>query len=508
MSIHHELVSDEVKAGGRQVLSLAMDKFTHDPPQFNLKTLERAKEVVKAKMSVWSESKDWRRDCTDHEMINGIEGSEFKRIDLTTSCGAYWKWIAPPSSSGKSAYFDVTPHPETNKKDTYAFTIKDYNGEFIGKQLEEEVSKTLSELHAGIITPYVFIESLKDERRKLAKIYEASTRSFDIAPLHQLLAGRKLFGGFLAASMAHPVDNEISVGINMLGSDATGLRGRMNKHGGLLIAGDHKNWDGNCGDQIRTASCECINHGFYGKRNPSNRARMAWVKGTTHSYHLAANTLVAITTGMKSGLPTTSPENSVCNWLELLCAIIEIAEAKGCPRLTTQQLIDEVEFAIYGDDHLIALSARLRQYVDFFAMQEWFEEHGLVYTSATKNKEDEEAFTHIDNVSYLKRHFKHLPGTKFYTAPLDMTSITELLNWRRTKNDLSDEEYFKQAMENFHRELFHHGEETYNSYLDHVNDKLEIFRKENPELDPRVYRRQPNQYNDYLDLFLANFNVC
>jgi hypothetical protein len=254
------------------------------------------------------------------------------------------------------------------------------------------------------------------------------------------------------------------------------------------------------------AGLGCVNRWY--KDPEGAKARLAWLVSTIHSTHLACNTLVAVSTGVKSGLPTTSPLNSLFNWIELLAAIWEICAENGL-YLTVQELIDEVEIALYGDDHWIATSVRIQKHVTFYSVQAWFARRGLGYTDATKDSANEKEFMDIDEVVYLKRKMRKLEGTPFYTAPLELTSIHEMLNWRRVSREMTDDEVFKVNIDNLHRELFHHGASVYRKHLVHINDCLSDFRDEwaLKGNDVSVYADQPDRYSEMRTTFLAQFGV-
>jgi len=507
MTIRDEIVDEDVKAAGREVLSLSLDKFMHSVPMYDPRSLARAAAVVRCKMSTWGVSKNLKRILSKDEVLNGISGTMLKRIDLLTSCGVPYKFWVPPSCPGKTAYFKVTNAEQSVEKHHYAFSDRVYKGVNLGEKIEKDYDLRLEELMRGEITPYVFVETLKMERRKFAKLERAATRSFDIAPLDILLTGRALYGGWMAAAMEDPVNNEIAVGIDMMGPDATELRRRLNRFGGNVIAGDHKNWDGNASEQLGRVADEETNHWY--KATPKEAlARLAWTKSTFHSYHFAANTLLHVQTGMKSGLPTTSPRNSIMNWLLLLTAIIEVCEDEGV-FLTTDELLEEVELSVYGDDHVIALSPRLQLACNFFRIKDWFADHGLVYTDASKDDSLEKAFTPLAEASFLKRKFVPLVGTTLYTAALDLTSIHELLNWRKTSNDFTDEEVYAINMDNFHRELFNHGRPVYDQHVAHVNALLPAFREKRASegKDVAAFRDQPNRYDELLRDFVGKFGM-
>lgn len=506
LTINNDLVNPEIRAKGRQVMSLSMDKFGNKIPTYNPVAIKMATDAIDIVMSTWGAGLNLKRELTEEEMLNGVEGTRFERLDLSKSAGIPWKDYATPSKPGKKAYFNVVNADQCVEKQRYWFSGTERRIKEGKLSLQQEIHKTLEELYRLEITPYLFGETLKDERRSLQKVYDANTRTFDIAPLHILCIGRKLFGGWMAAAGMDPVNGEISVGIDMLGPDATALRERLNKFNGKCIAGDRKQFDGNCCEEIQLAGLGCVNRWY--KDPEGAKARLTWLVSTIHSTHLACNSLVAVSTGVKSGLPTTSPLNSLFNWIELLAAIWEICAENGL-YLTVQELIDEVEIALYGDDHWIATSVRIQEHVTFYSVQAWFARRGLGYTDASKDSAKEKEFMEIDEVVYLKRKMRQLEGTLFYTAPLELQSIHELLNWRRESREMTDDEVFKVNIDNFHRELFHHGASVYRKHLVHVNDCLGDFRDEWAQKgnDVGVYADQPDRYLELRATFLAQFGV-
>jgi hypothetical protein len=404
-----------------------------------------------------------RRILTEEEMLNGKPGV-YDRVDISTSPGLPWKLYRPQSMKGKRHLFDVL------ENDDYTWGTTSYNVRYAGKTQTivpgEELRKATYDLESRLKDPamdvegLVSYENLKQELLKMSKIETGTTRLFSCAPLHYNLLVRKYFGSWVAAMNAQPWGLPSSVGINPLGFDWTQLAQRLLTKGDYMIAGDYKQWDGKLLGSVMDAAVDVIND-WYAGTEEENLVRKRLIDYAIHTPTICQDGVYMKHQGLPSGIPITADINSLCNFLYMACVFQELKEKHGkcenCQDVKISQFNQLVECAFYGDDHILSVAAPARCYFTFNAIQKCFEEHGVTYTDALKTGGASPDFEPLSRVSYLKRGFRPFMGR--YSAPLDMTSIVENLNWVRKGN--VPEEVLPGQLDSAFTELFQHGKSVF-----------------------------------------------
>jgi len=291
----------------------------------------------------------------------------------------------------------------------------------------------------------------------------------------------------MGAMQQNCVDEPISVGINPTSLDWTALFNRLTKFGeDSIIAGDYANWDGKLMADVILKCVEAINR-WYGDCEQNQKARIALAISFIHTDILVLNTLVRKRSGMPSGVPVTAPLNSLCNWFYLLAAIVDILEQEKFEeqtgeKITPQFLIDNMEIAVYGDDHAIALATILRKYVNFQKLVNYFKNIGITYTDSQKRDHVDFDFENIFQITYLKRRFlRDAVAPRFIRAPLDLHSITDMIYWTKTSPAVPDMEVYKSRVKDFEDSLAQHEEATYDSYIEIYNKAVDIVHQNNPK---------------------------
>lgn len=327
--------------------------------------------------------------------------------------------------------------------------------------LPEEVEEMMIEIEdnarQGKRTPTIWTDTLKDERRPLAKVQEGKTRVFSAGPMCYTLVFRKYFLGFAAHCARNRVTNEIAVGTNPRSMDWHDIAERVQSKGKKVIAGDFSNFDGTLVSEILWATLDIINR-FYddGPENAFIR-EVLWTE-IVNSVHVFDNSVYIWTHSQPSGCPLTAIINSIYNSLSMryvwmITVPVEYQNMKS--------FNEHVAMISYGDDNLVNIAEALIKYFNQITIARGYTTLGMTYTDEAKSGELVEHRS-IEEVSFLKRTFLR-DGTASYRAPLALDTILEMVNWVR--GDLDNEEKTRENMETAAEELSLHPDCVFNEWI-------------------------------------------
>lgn len=394
-----------------------------------------------------------KRILTEDEVLNGVEG-EYVSLNVHTSAGMPQRTYS--KLPGKTGFFDRV---EVNSMQRLRWGTSEAALRF---KADYEAYEAM--LKDGTIPFTVLLEQLKDETLKRDKIAKAKTRTFEVFPGPLALIWRKYFGAFCAANQAVCTEKPISVGINAHSIQWKYLYDRLSKFGGDVIAGDYQAWDKRLTGQAIMDGVGLINE-WYNDGPVNARVREALAYMIIHSNVLIGRRLYETHQGMPSGVPVTAVLNSVCNGLYLISAIFSILKEEGVD-IEPMELLKHMEMALYGDDHILALSKFLSKHVTFAKVAKHFRDRGVGYTDSGKTGREDFDHEKLEEVTYLKRTF-HVEGTRVY-APLDKISVEDCLNWVKPVAGRSDFAILEECYETLAIESHLHGRE----YFDALKDKL------------------------------------
>lgn len=461
-------VSEEAKAGEEPLIKSFKQMYN---PAVDIKPhiLRRAHLAIAAVLSFIKPTLQLRRRLlSEDEVLNGADGV-YPALNVHTSAGMPQRTYAP-GSPGKTAFF----RRDINGKLAWADSKQ-------AARFKADYETYEAQLRTGVI-PFVFVcETLKDETLKLQKIKDAKTRTFEVFPGPLAMLYRKYFGAFNAALQADCVQSPVSVGINAHSVDWQFLYNRLNRFGGKVIAGDYVAWDKRLCGQVIMESIDSVNEWYLQvleectddleqlrqEIEDDNEVRILLGQILCNTYIVVMDILYRTSQGMPSGVPVTSPLNSIANWHYLLSAMFEILESKGVLRdMLPHEVNDHVEFALYGDDHIIAMDAMLREHITFQDVEKHFRSRLVGYTDANKNAVSEFDFEELTDVTFLKRKF--LPENGRVYAPLDKSSVEDQLNWINHTDSMNSFDIFAQCLRGFQIEAHLHGK----SYFENITAKV------------------------------------
>lgn len=468
MSLRDERVSAEARAAGRSPLQLGLDKSSVQALEFKPATIDKAKRVLNRVLARMPNGKIGKRLLTLDEQINGVigpagEGRYYDGMDMKSAIGLPYRGeFACTCKEGKLPCFEEldTMGPSGEK----LYKVRHSVGPVVtGGVMLDRLNTSDQLLRQGKLPFYVNAMNLKMETLKLSKIETAETRSFECLPVHMTMLVRKYFGAFFESLQVNCDMYPVSVGVAAQKGSWTRLGQRLKRFGGNVIAGDYKKWDGKLMPCIMRAAIEVVNE-WYGDQpsSPEALARICLAETHSHGYVAAVNMLFRRHGGMPSGSPMTSPINSICNWLNILCAIIDIMESKG-HTVSIEKLITDVELAVYGDDHIVALGPEFLGKVTFRDFYELFNRLGLGYTDSVKSGNIEFDYERLEDTTYLKRKF--VPHKGYYLAPLDLKSIENMPLWWEARNRCREIDVIREKKISFVEELGMHTRDVYNEHV-------------------------------------------
>lgn len=505
-SLNDPRVDPDIREAGVKPMSLALNKYAQAPHTFPSRALSLAFTTIMTVLSTIVPRGVTKRLLTFDETLNGIQNF-IAPIDVRTSVGFPYVKLTR-GAPGKSALIKNLNPPGQQAN----YVLNDdpkgpqFQGQLLSSYFWERYKSVEQMIRTGIVPTYFAYENMKDELVSEKKIRNAKVRTFECLPLEISLLTRRYFGVFMGAMQQECVTKPISVGINPTSMDWTYLFNRLTRFGeNSIIAGDYVNWDGKLMSDILMKCGHAVNR-WYDDDEESQRARIALILSFINTDILVLNTLVRKRSGMPSGVPVTAPLNSLANWFYILSAIVDMLEqqdfeARTGQIITPTFLIEHIESAFYGDDHLVALSGLLQRYINFQKFVNYFAEIGITYTDSQKRDKVDFEFESIYQVTYLKRRFlrdKKIP--KLIRAPLDLNSITDMIVWTKRSSAATQAEVYRSRVKDFEDALAQHEQETYDAYILIFNHAIDSVHRDKPHLAsnyPKIF----TPYQDHTQTF-------
>jgi len=371
-----------------------------------------------------------RRPYTIDEVLHGVtrSGLPLEAVDLDTSPGwPYTTYAVKKTLPGKPG-----------KRD---FIVSDATGKRTWTDLgSDELARTC--LMLANDEKFLFVDTLKDELRVSHKIY--APRVFNVGNFIINILLKVFYGPFQTNMMKSFMRaGEYAFGVNPYNEEEwTKIADRVFKspvdfEDSLVINGDFSKFDKRIPTNILNA-CFDIMFEWTFRRYPKYREELTVIGGVamtnelwmnklrsviTHRRHLCGTITYDLDWGNPSGNALTTTINCLANSLIMRSALREI-----CP---------EVPFTltIYGDDNCLSLDATMTGLIDSMTLSNKLAEYDITYTGMEKDGCFREAYTAHEDVTFLKRRFVPSPIRQVYTAPLDYTTIINMIQWQRKTPD-------------------------------------------------------------------------
>jgi len=220
---------------------------------------------------------------------------------------------------------------------------------------------------------------------------------------------------------------------------------------------------------VMFAAGEVIN-GWYSrneKNEADNNVRRALIESWVHTYVSVGENLVQTHQGLPSGVCVTAPLNSLCNWIYLICVILEEAERQE-ETISDDDIRNHFEFAFYGDDHVVSVSEEKKHLLNFRIMKACMDRHLIGYTDSSKSDRVDFDFEKLTEVTYLKRRFV-VNSFSDVRAPLNLESILKQMNWTRKREGATAVSSLMEHYDSFCTELHQHGPTIYKENVEIFN---------------------------------------
>lgn len=390
---------------------------------------------------------------TFEEACAGITGNEF----------------FPPLNKSKSAGYPMCFEATKGKQKWFGAGDWDFEREE-WKKLKQELIAEEHQLRSGIVPNYVFVDTLKDEKRPIEKVLAGKTRVFAAAPMKFSILFRKYFSGFLAYCARTKIDNEIAVGTSASSGDWGHIVRKLqfNSVTPTMIAGDFSNFDGTVHYEIFQAIGHMINRWYNDKHS---RIRMLLWGCISQAKHICYDLIYQMTHGQPSGNPSTAVSNSIYNSVATRYVVGHVLG-----RNYTKSFNQYFHMIAYGDDNIISVHPSLLEKVKPSQIAQGFSSIGMNYTSEDKG-EIVDTYRLISEVSFLKRDFVYDEERQWWMAPLSLNSIREMCYW--THKSPNNMEATKLNCEQAIAELTMHPRDVYVEWVCKIRKAL---RKKNMDI--------------------------
>nr|QKN89072.1 MAG: polyprotein [Iflaviridae sp.] len=391
---------------------------------FTTTQIDRAKEALWSKwISGMEPAVVEPKRLTIEQAIIGFEGNKYyEALSLNTSAGYPWNLGA---GTTKEAWIDVD---WVSRK----CEVKD--------ELFQEIKRKENLRRNGEVPETIFVDTLKDERKKKEKILKAgATRVFCASPVDYTIALRQNLLHFCAAFMKNRHSMMHAVGIDVHGEEWARLWARLTKHGDRFVGLDYSNFGPAFNARIAAAASEIMKRWTLKYIKNDSCTQKEWERELDAlgwecdmSVHLCGNTLYRQNCGSPSGASITVIKNSLVNLLYILCAWEAL-----CGELARQDVVDiwqefkdSVELCVYGDDLVMTVAPKYREIFNMQTIQAWFADYGIVSTDAAKSGDKVLPTVGKQEVTFLKRGWTKHPTRPYqYLAPLDMVSVNDITQW-------------------------------------------------------------------------------
>jgi hypothetical protein len=394
--------------------------------------------------------------------------------------------------SGKySCFTAVAKYPDGR---TY-YVMKD--------ELAAKVEKIQSDLfNRGDVTDNFYVDSLKDERRKIQRVKDGNTRLFNVGNIAWLIIKKKYAWWLYQLFKDLGVDGHTAIGMNMFGPEVSTLVQNLKAKGMNFTDGDIKNWDGNMGPHDWDDCAFFMSELSFYILKTSNmsadglfelgRKLLLLGKACKIRIHICGNMMYLVFWGMPSGDFFTALFNSISHILKDIQIFglfwknydkyakeehhaMQTAVHTKLKYIVPPEIIEVIVKDIKKSRQILEtftyikigglISANWRSLVHMWADYTYTCKMGddnvdsvidilrPYYTPSRKQEIWKELgyeytdaaktgimkYTELDELQFLKCHFlQHTNYPDHWLMAMDMTTIQELTNWVRTGQDPMD----------------------------------------------------------------------
>lgn len=285
-------------------------------------------------------------------------------------------------------------------------------------RLERDVDKVLTSWSRGELVRPLFKAFAKDEPRK-----KKEARMICGSRLDVVIACRMLLLPFLTLMFNNPEVFRCAIGINCFSPAWEKMYDSINGRKLEKLVGDFKNFDfSQCFAITRATADVIIDVCRHVLRYPE-----PWLKMIDTMYDDIGNPVVVYGAdvvdtrrNMASGRPETGPFNSLVNLGVHLYASYQKCQDR-------QKVFRDMKGWFFGDDSIVTTRGNWLTQKD---VAKFSRDLGFVYTDAAKKTEMSD-FALPEEVTFLKRYFKHHDDLGVMVAPIEEISVQKMLTWTR-----------------------------------------------------------------------------
>jgi len=424
----------------------ALERYKHEDTYFPPWLEALVAEACRAELQLIENSAPTplseRRTLTFKEACQGI-GDELRKIPLHTSPGYPWVLLKALWEEGKTHWFKVGIDGTWNWDDPEC------------KKMEARVLHIIDCARKGIRLEHIYLDALKDERRKLSRVENYETRFISGSPLDLLIAFRMMFGSFMKAYVAGRIKNGSAIGVNPHSCEWDLIMKFFTSIGNKGLAGDYVGLDSSTCSMMHYKIIENVVNGWYQNATPEdNMARVILILELVNSHHIIDGLVYEWIGKMPSGNPLTAIWNTIYTGVgkRVVYALCVYRNPDGGAKLPSSRLLllhwkpnqkqmgvlemlvweydQHVRSIRLGDDHVAVVTDERIDDFNMFALQEWMPVLGMSYTDANKGPVTC-AHMPLDQVTFLKRSWRFEPEYDRWIAPLDTKVTLEIPYWTK-----------------------------------------------------------------------------
>jgi len=389
----------------------------------------------------------------------------FRSIPRNTSAGYPYVLRAKPGHKGKQAIFG-----KDHQYDLWTQECID---------LRRKVDADIAAMKDGGNVEYIFLDILKDERRKLKKVAEGATRLVSGSPVDQTVLLRMHFIEFLIEMMEGRIDNFSAVGINPYSASWHKLALRLQEKGDNILAFDVAGLDTSHIKHVQTAIFDYIINPTF-EPDDSDIRRKSF-ETCQDSLHIFGDVIYQWVGKLPSGCTLTTYLNTLYVLVCLGYCWVRL-NPRGIGGL--DDLLEHLYLIVYGDDSLVSVSDGALDFFNYKTIPPVAQDFGLTFTPAKKGEFTDELANSITDVDFLKRGFRYDKDLGRFVAPLELEVILEMPYW--TKKGALSEQIVRDNVQTCLMELSLHGKEIYDKWAPQIITQTRIHMCYTPPITDRL----------------------
>lgn len=434
----------------------------------------RTSELINAREALWDMLYAKMEPCvvqpkrlTPEEAVVGKKGLEFyDPMKLDTSAG--YPWQLDKQGTTKRAWC-------TLERNVHGDVIKCE----LRRELLDEIKRKEKLRKQAIVPTTIFVDTLKDERRKEAKLMKkGGTRVFCASPVDYTIATRQNLLHFCAAFMSGRHQLCHAVGINARGPEWTEIHDRLAARSfDNIVTMDYSNFGPAFNAGVAEMACDImVRWTLKHVQGTSEKELRSLLYECINSVHAMGGLVYRQFAGSPSGAAITTVINTLVNQLYLTLAWRALCKDQALQLHSDlySVFLHHVELVAYGDDFILSVSDMFSSLYNARTLQGYFAKYGIVATAAEKELVDIPAFVKLSEATFLKRGFKPHPKRKrMILGPLDLGATEDIPKWiwQSPNHDLATRVNVESALLEAHAHGPSYFEEKKNEYNEALKER-------------------------------------